>query len=155
MHESFMEKAVALAAQYSAKGDNGPFGAIVVCQDKIVGEGWNRVVETHDPTAHAEIIAIREACSHLGRHDLSDCVMYSSCEPCPMCLAAIYWAHIPTYYYACTREDARKAGFDDEFIYRELAQKPEARRVKGIPLPSSDALNVFHQWSNNPARIRY
>ncbi len=154
-HENFMKMAVALAAQHSARGDNGPFGAVIVRNDKVIGEGWNRVVETRDPTAHAEILAIRDACARLDRNVLNDCVLYSSCEPCPMCLAAVYWARIPVFYYASTRHDARDAGFDDAFLYQELQAAPAQRRVQALHLPVAEAARVFAQWRENTARIPY
>ncbi len=155
MHNTYMKRAVTLAATHSLHGDNGPFGAVVVRRGEVVGEGWNRVVESRDPTAHAEIVAIREACQHLGSNVLEDCVLYSSCEPCPMCLAAMYWARIPEFYFACTREDARNAGFDDDMLYRQIQLPPADRMIKAHKMPADEALRVFDQWIKNPNRIPY
>lgn len=125
----FLKQAIELAKKKSGGGDYGPFGAVVVMDGQIVGDGYNKVVPSHDPTAHAEVVAIRNACESLGTHDLSKCVLYASCEPCPMCLAATYWARIKRVVYAASRKDAAGAGFDDDFLYKEVALPPQKRAV--------------------------
>lgn len=155
MEKRFLERAIALAAEKSKEGAHGPFGAVVALNDTIVGEGFNQVVETIDPTAHAEIVAIRMACKRLGRFDLSGCVLYTSCEPCPMCLSAIYWSRIATVVYASTKKDAERAGFDDDFIYRELALPQEKRRIRFIRAMGVEANQVFDTWISNPGKLPY
>ncbi len=154
-HEAFLRRALELARIHSARGDAGPFGAVVVREGLVVGEGWNQVVEGRDPTAHAEIQALRAAARALGTHDLRGAVLYSSCEPCPMCLAAIYWSRIRTVYFAAAAEDAAKAGFDDVRIARELALPWEERAVKGIRLLEGEGSEVLEAWLANPKRIPY
>src|SRR5487761_1508170 len=119
--ETFMRRAISLSREQMEHGGGGPFGAVIVKGGVIIAEGWNRVTSTNDPTAHAEIVAIRAACAVLGSFSLGDCEIYASCEPCPMCLAAIYWARLERVYYANTRADAARIGFDDDFLYREIA----------------------------------
>lgn len=150
----FMARAIELAITHSADGTHGPFGAVVVHDGAIVGEGFNSVVAHHDPTAHAEIIAIRKAAQQLQTHDLSHCTLYTSCEPCPMCLAAIYWARIPTVYYAATHADAHAAGFDDSRIQQYLRQ-PGADGPTLIGLATPNAGIALEQWQNNPSRQNY
>ena len=133
----------------------GPFGAVVVRQGKIVARGWNRVTSTNDPTAHAEVTAIRDACKKLKTFQLDDCELYTSCEPCPMCLAAIYWARCKKFYYANTRRDAAKIGFDDDLIYREVARPIARRKIPMKQLLRPEALKVFAEWKNKPDKIRY
>jgi tRNA(Arg) A34 adenosine deaminase TadA len=154
-HEQLLLRAIELAERHSAAGDNGPFGAVIARGGQIVGEGWNQVVACHDPTAHAEIMAIRDAGRRLGVHHLADCVLYTSCEPCAMCLAAIYWARIDVVYYAATMEDADHADFDDGAIYAELAQPWSKRRIDGFNLLRQRGRQVFEQWLANPDRIAY
>ncbi len=154
-HETFLTHAIDLALTHSADGRNGPFGAVVVRDKQIVGQGWNQVVSSHDPTAHAEVMAIRDAGKQLGTHQLKDCTLYTSCEPCAMCLAAIYWARIPTVYYACTMEDAGAAEFDDGVIYDELTQPWAKRRVAGVNLLRDQGQAVFKAWHKNPGRVQY
>lgn len=154
-HEDYIRRAIALAADHSTSGLNGPFGAVVVRKDRIVGEGWNRVVETRDPTAHAEIMAIREACRRLNTHVLADCSIYSSSEPCPMCLSAIHWARIPKVYFSCSAEDAEAAGFDDTKIFVEMGREWDQRRLEGHQLLREEGLKVFAEWAQNPDRIPY
>jgi tRNA(Arg) A34 adenosine deaminase TadA len=136
-------------------GDGGPFGAVVVRRGKIVGRGWNRVTSTNDPTAHAEVMAIREACRRLKTFRLDDCEIYASCEPCPMCLSAIYWARIRRIFYAGGRRDAAAAGFDDDLIYRELARPVSRRKIPMRQLLHADALTVFKEWRDKPDKVRY
>lgn len=121
----------------------------------MVGEGWNQVVERHDPTAHAEVIAIRDAAARLGTHDLSDCVLYTSCEPCPLCLAAVYWARIPRVVYAAGKEDAAAAGFDDADVYGELQREWPQRKVESVQILHEQGRGVLQAWSNNVNKISY
>jgi guanine deaminase len=151
----FMQEAIRLAAEGRATRRGGPFGCVIVRRGGIVARGQNRVTSTNDPTAHAEVEAIRAACRALGTFQLADCELYTSCEPCPMCLAAIYWAHIPTVYFANTRSDAAAIGFDDDHIYRELAVPPEQRSVKLLPLLRDAAQPAFQAWLNDSAKTRY
>ena len=133
----------------------GPFGAIVVRRGKIVGRGWNQVTSTNDPTAHAEMLAIRAACQRLKTFQLNDCELYTSCEPCPMCLAAIYWARIKKVYYANTRRDAACIAFDDELIYREVSLPPARRKIPMQPLLRAEALAVFREWRAKSDKVQY
>ena len=150
-----MREAVDLARSGMQEKGGGPFGALVVCDGRIVGRGNNRVTEQLDPTAHAEIVAIREACRALGRFDLRGCVLYTSCEPCPMCLAAIYWARLDQVFYASTRHDAAEAGFDDEFIYEQLPLEIAARSLPMNQLLREQALELFREWAAKPDKIPY
>jgi len=150
-----MREAIRLSQRGADRGDGGPFGAIIVRQGQIVGRGWNRVLGTNDPTAHAEILAIRAACRRLGRFHLNDCELYTSCEPCPMCLSAIYWARLRRIYFANTRQDAEQIGFQDEFLYRELKQPIRRRRIPTLPLLRSAAQEVFDAWRCRPDRQTY
>jgi len=134
---------------------NGPFGAVVVREGQLVGEGWNRVVETSDPTAHAEILAIRDAARTLGTHDLSDCILYASCEPCPMCLSAIYWAHIREIHFAASKEDASAAGFDDALILSELEKGWEGRSLPAHQALVREGAEVLREWMQNPRKVQY
>ncbi|MFC1574922.1 nucleoside deaminase [Gemmatimonadota bacterium] len=154
-HETFLRRAIELAELHSAGGMNGPFGAVVVRGGEIVGEGWNRVVETSDPTAHAEVVAIRDAARRTGIHDLAGCVIYCSCEPCPMCISAIHWARIGEVYYACTSQDAAQAGFDDARILRELLKEEEDRSVPRHQALREVGLRVLEEWRRNPRRVLY
>jgi acetoin utilization deacetylase AcuC-like enzyme/tRNA(Arg) A34 adenosine deaminase TadA len=151
----FVEEAGRLAQEAVSRGEGGPFGAVVVRGGEIVGRGWNRVLATHDPTAHAEVVAIREATGTLGRFHLEDCTLYSSCEPCPMCLAAAYWARIPRIVYACTRADAAAAGFQDADLYREFARPPDARTLQLVQVPSPSAEAALASWRADPHRTIY
>ena len=150
-----MRAAIRLAREKMRRNDGGPFGAVVVRRGKIIGRGWNRVTSTNDPTAHAEIMAIREACRRLKTFRLDDCELYASCEPCPMCLAAIYWARIGKIFYANTRRDASAIGFDDDLIYREVARPVSRRKVPMKQLLRGEALEVFAEWERKPDKIRY
>ncbi|MCK9463371.1 MAG: nucleoside deaminase [Proteobacteria bacterium] len=150
-----MVEAFRLAREAMADGRGGPFGAVVVRGGTIVGRGANRVVREADPTAHAEVVAIREACRALGTHDLSGTTIYATCEPCPMCLAAIYWAHIDRIFFAGSHEDASDAGFDDSLIYRELRAPRDARKVPMIEYDRAEAKRLFDEWRANPDRVSY
>ena len=154
-NEDFMQRALDLALERMRANKGGPFGAVIVCNGAIVAEGWNEVTSTNDPTAHAEVVAIRRACAKLGTFNLSDCEIYASCEPCPMCLGAIYWARFRALYYANTREEAAAIGFDDEFIYREMPLAPAVRRVPGVHLRTPQAHVPFAEWAAKPDKIRY
>jgi guanine deaminase len=151
----YIELAIELARSGVIKNEGGPFGAIVVQGDRIIGTGSNRVVSTNDPTAHAEIIAIREACHHLNDFQLQGCTIYTSCEPCPMCLGAIYWARPDRIVYACTREDAAAIQFDDDLIYREINLAPEHRTIPGFQCGREKGMEVFNLWKNKGDKIQY
>lgn len=150
-----MAKAIAMAIENVKLGRGGPFAAIVVKNGEIVGTGTNLVASTNDPTAHAEIVAIREACRKLGSFQLGGCEMYATCEPCPMCLGAIYWARPGRVFFAATRGDASKMGFDDEFIYRELARPSGERRIPMTQMMRQEALEAFREWERKSDKIRY
>lgn len=154
-HERFMARAIELA-QEGVDGNGGPFGCVIVKDGKIVGEGNNRVTATLDPTAHAEIVAIRDACKNLNSFQLDGCIVYASCEPCPMCLGAIYWSRPERIFIACNRQDAAHAGFDDEFIYEEI-NRPDfaSRKVPITMLMRDEALAVFRNWNEKPDKIEY
>jgi guanine deaminase len=151
----FMKIAVELSRKGMENGDGGPFGAIVVRGDEIVGKGWNRVLTANDPTAHAEVVAIRDACNNLGTFQLHDCEIYTSCEPCPMCLGAIYWARPQRVYFANTKDDAAAIDFDDSFIYEEFNKPHGEKKVPLIPLPEPEALAVFKVWQEKGDRTLY
>jgi len=150
-----LREAIGLATQHSADGQCGPFGAVVARDSEVLGRGFNNVVKSRDPTAHAEIAAIRQACSQLGTHDLSGCTLYASCEPCPMCLGAAYWAGIDCIFYAATRDDAASAGFDDEFLYREVALPPSERSRTFVQALKDEGRAVLDAWNRNPDRMPY
>jgi len=154
-HERYMRRAIALSREKMRDGEGGPFAAIVVRAGEIIGEGWNRVTGHNDPTAHAEIVAIREACRASENFSLDGCVIYTTCEPCPMCLAAIYWARIERIYYANTTQDAARIGFDDAFLYRELAIPANERSLPAERLLAEEALVVFAEWTDDPGRVPY
>ena len=155
MSNPFMARAIELSIEGVQSGRGGPFGAVIVKGDRIVAEGVNQVTSTNDPTAHAEVLAIRQACQKLGVFELRDCEIYTSCEPCPMCLGAIYWAHISRIYYANTAEDAAKIGFDDSFIYSELNHPHSVRRIPAIQMMRAEALAGFRAWVDKPRKIPY
>ena len=154
-HERFMRRAIELAREGMANNAGGPFGCVVVRDGQIIGEGNNSVTSLNDPTAHAEMIAIREACKSLNSFQLDGCTIYTSCEPCPMCLGAIYWARPVSVFYACTRDDAAEIGFDDRFIYEELERPNAQREMALVNLMRGEALDVFRSWSAKPDRIEY
>ena len=144
-----MRMAIQLSEENASQAIGGPFGAVVVKDGKLIAGSANRVTIDNDPTAHAEVAAIRLACKKLGSFDLSGCTIYASCEPCPMCLSAIYWARINTVYYANTKTDAKEIGFDDQFIYEEIVLQPEKRALKMIPFMRAEALGAFQTWQNS------
>ncbi len=150
-----MREAVGLAFENVRSGGGGPFGAVVVRGGDVIGRGVNGVTASDDPTAHAEIVAIRAACRSLGSFQLRDCEMYASCEPCPMCLGAIYWARLRCYYYAGTRSDAARAGFDDSYIYDEIAKPAEQRAIPGSRVVLAEAGQVFDEWIRSGAKTPY
>jgi len=151
----YMSQAIDLAREGMMANAGGPFGAIVVKDGEVIGRGNNRVTSTNDPTAHAEVIAIREACSTLGAFQLDGCSIYTSCEPCPMCLGAIYWARPAKVFFACTRDDAAKIGFDDNFIYEELEKANDEREMNLVSLMRDEALEVFNSWAAKPDKVEY
>jgi tRNA(Arg) A34 adenosine deaminase TadA len=153
--ETFMRQAIRLADQGMRSNRGGPFGCVVVRKGRVVAKGSNRVTSTNDPTAHAEVTAIRDACARLKTFKLADCELYTSCEPCPMCLAAIYWAHIPVVYYGNTRHDAARIGFDDEFIYEQIALPPGGRTIKMRPFLRREAQTTFAAWKAKPDKVLY
>jgi guanine deaminase len=153
--DAYMRRAIALSREGMERGRGGPFGAVVVSSGKIVGEGSNLVTSSLDPTAHAEIVAIRAACAALGRFELRGCEIFTSCEPCPMCLSAIYWARLDRVYYANDRAAAARIGFDDELIYREVALPPDARQLPMIRLLEDEGRAAFEAWERKPDRVRY
>lgn len=155
MRAKFMREAIRLSIQMMRRGKGGPFGAVVVKGNKIVGRGCNQVTSANDPTAHAEIVAIREACHRLKTFQLDECDLYTSCEPCPMCLAAIYWARIRSVYYGNTRQDAAKIAFDDDFIYRQVALPLNRRKLRMKQLLRPEALKAFAEWERKPDKIPY
>ena len=151
----FMREAVRLSAEEMRKGAGGPFGAIIVKDDRIIAQGWNRVTSANDPTAHAEVTAIRNACDLLGTFSLAGCEIYSSCEPCPMCLAAIYWARLDRLYFANTREEAAAIGFDDAHIYGEVSKPIADRLIPTTRLILPEAVSVFAEWNAKTDKIAY
>jgi len=153
-NEQLMRRAIALSIE-SVNSGGGPFGAVIAHNGEIVAEGSNNVTSHHDPTAHAEVSAIREACRKLETFDLSGCDIYTSCEPCPMCLGAIYWAHIDKIYYANDRRDAADIGFDDDFIYQEIALKPTERTKPSEILLREEAIEAFKQWEAKADKTEY
>jgi tRNA(Arg) A34 adenosine deaminase TadA len=154
-HAHWMNEAVALARAGMRIHGGGPFGAVIVADGQLVGRGSNQVTPLLDPTAHAEIVAIRDACHALQRFDLRGCVLYTSCEPCPMCLSAIYWARLDRVYFASTRKDAAGIGFDDDFIYQQIPLDLSARSLPMSQLPTTAAADLFAEWSAKPDKIPY
>jgi tRNA(Arg) A34 adenosine deaminase TadA len=155
MNSEFMRAAIRLSLEKMRSDDGGPFGAVIVRKGKIVARGWNRVTSTNDPTAHAEISAIRDACKKLKTFKLDDCALYTSCEPCPMCLAAVYWARLKKVYCANTRKDAARIGFDDDLICREMARPVARRKIPMKQLLRGEALEAFREWKNKPDKVHY
>jgi tRNA(Arg) A34 adenosine deaminase TadA len=155
MNGKFMREAIRLSIQTMRRGKGGPFGAVIVRNGKVVGRGSNQVTSTNDPTAHAEILAIREACQRLKTFQLDDCDLYTSCEPCPMCLSAIYWARLGRVFYANTRQDAARIDFDDDFIYREVSLPIGKRTLKMKQLLHEEALAAFAEWQQKTDKILY
>ena len=150
-----MREAIRLSEVAVRSGRGGPFGCVVVRAGKVVGRGSNQVTSTCDPTAHAEVVAIRDACRALGTFQLADCTLFASCEPCPMCLSAVYWARIPTVFYANNRRDAAGIGFDDAFIYEQIPLPPGRRKVAMKALLRREAKGAFDSWRKKADRIRY
>ncbi len=153
--ENFMRRAISLAQKGIDRNAGGPFGAVIVKDGEIIGEGSNQVTSTSDPTAHAEVVAIRNACKKLGSFQLDDCVLYTSCEPCPMCLGAIYWARPKQIFFACTRRDAANIGFDDHFIYDEIERPIEERHIKSVNFLRDEGLKVFGNWESKTDKTEY
>ena len=153
--QEFIQHAINLAADHMRAKDGGPFGAVIVRENKIIAAGWNQVTSSNDPTAHAEVVAIRAAASQLGSFVLSGCVLYTSCEPCPMCLGAACWARVERIVYAATRADAAGAGFDDELLYNELALSPSQRKLPMQQILRDRAVQVFDEWKRLPWKIMY
>ncbi|HEY3757057.1 MAG TPA: nucleoside deaminase [Opitutaceae bacterium] len=154
-HSDFMQEAIRLSEEGVRQNRGGPFGCVIVRRGEIVGRGNNQVTSTNDPTAHAEVTAIRDACRQLDTFQLTDCVLYTSCEPCPMCLSAIYWARIPEVYFGNTRADAAAIGFDDDFIYQQVPLAPEKRTIHMRPLLRENARGAFEEWSAKADKVRY
>jgi guanine deaminase len=155
MHEQFLCQAIALATANVTSGQGGPFGAVVVKNGQALSACSNQVTATRDPTAHAEVLAIRMACNKLNDFQLTGCVLYTSCEPCPMCLGAIYWARLDRVYFASTRNDAAAAGFDDSFIYEELPLAPPKRRIAMLQLAVENAAQPFAIWNESNSKVLY
>jgi guanine deaminase len=155
MDNPFMTRAIQLSIENVRSGRGGPFGAVIVKDDVIIAEATNQVSSTSDPTAHAEVLAIRGACKNLGVFDLQGCEIYTSCEPCPMCLGAIYWARLTRVYFANTAADASNAGFDDSAIYREIARPHAQRQIPMIQMMRKEASAAFREWEEKPDKIAY
>jgi guanine deaminase len=151
----FMQRAINLAQEGIDSNSGGPFGAVIVKDGEIISEGFNRVTSTNDPTAHAEIVAIKEACKKLESFQLDNCILYTSCEPCPMCLGAIYWARPKKVFYACNRTDAAEIDFDDQFIYDEIEKSIEDRKIEFKNIMNKEAYKVFKNWKSKPNKIEY
>ncbi|HSQ98032.1 MAG TPA: nucleoside deaminase [Rickettsiales bacterium] len=153
--KKFMQEAIKCSFDGMNSNAGGPFGAVIVKDGEIIARGWNKVTSTNDPTAHAEIVTIREACKKLSTFDLSGCELYTSCEPCPMCLAAIYWSKIGKIYYGNTKKDAANIGFDDDFIYEEFALPIEKRSIPMEQLDREDSIKSFEKWAEKNDKIKY
>ena len=154
MKNKFMTRAIELSIE-SVNTGGGPFGSVIVKDEKIIAEGSNKVTLNNDPTAHGEIVAIRKACKNLNNFNLSGCELYSTCEPCPMCLSAIYWAHIDKVYYANTRDDAKKIDFDDSLIYSELLKNVKIRKIPMAQMMREEALKAFELWNKKTDKVKY
>ena len=154
MNKEFMRRAILLSEKNIETG-GGPFGAVIAKEGKIIGEGWNKVTSTNDPTAHAEVEAIREACKNLNHFDLTGAEIYTSCEPCPMCLSAIYWARLSKIYYGNTKADAALINFDDEFLYNEIPKPKSERKISMVQLMHTEALEIFKTWQASDKKIKY
>ncbi|HZV42991.1 MAG TPA: nucleoside deaminase [Saprospiraceae bacterium] len=155
MNHEFMLEAIRLAKEGMDQGNGGPFGCVIVKNGVIIGRGNNQVTSTNDPTAHAEIVAIRDACQHLNSFQLEACEIYASCEPCPMCLGAIYWARPTKVYYGCSKEDAALIDFDDSFIYTEISKSLDDRHIGMEQLLREEALKVFIDWAGKTDKMKY
>ena len=154
MKNEFMKRAIELSVE-SVNNGGGPFGSVIVKDNRIIAEGSNKVTSNNDPTAHGEIVAIREACKKLNNFSLNQCELYSTCEPCPMCLSAIYWARIDKIYYGNTRDDARKIDFDDSLIYTELQKNIDKRKIPMIQIMRNEALKAFELWDKKKDKVKY
>jgi len=154
MKNKFMTRAIELSIE-SVNSGGGPFGSIIVKNDKVIAEGSNKVALNNDPTAHGEIVAIRKACGSLNNFNLSGCELYSTCEPCPMCLSAIYWAHIEKIYYANTRDDAQKIDFDDSLIFSELLKNVKKRKIPMVQIMRDEAIKAFELWDKKTDKVKY
>ena len=154
MKNKFMTRAIELSIENVNLG-GGPFGSIIVKNDKVIAEGSNKVTSSNDPTAHAEVVAIREACKKLNTFNLTGCDLYTSCEPCPMCLSAIYWGRIEKIYYANTRDDAQKIDFDDSLIYSELLKNVKKRKISMVQMMRDEALKAFELWDKKTDKVKY
>jgi len=154
-HEDFLRQAIDLAVENVRRGTGGPFGALVVKDGEAIAAGTNLVTASNDPTAHAEVMAIREACRKLGSFQLDGCEIYTSCEPCPMCLGAIYWARVKAFYFAGNQHDAARGQFDDSFIYRELQKPVEGRTIPGYRLLEDEGFRPFEEWLKTQNKVRY
>jgi guanine deaminase len=153
--EDHMRRAIALSLEMMRSGKGGPFGAVVVRDGKIIAEGFNQVTASNDPTAHAEVVAVRLACQALNTFDLTGCEIYTSCEPCPMCLSAIYWARLDKIYFANDRQDAAKVGFRDDFLYHEIPLPLDQRAIPTLPLLRAEGAAAFAEWDLKPDKVRY
>lgn len=153
--KTFMREAIKLSLDNMRAGNGGPFGAVIVKDGKIIARGFNKVTSTNDPTAHAEVVAIREACKALGSFQLDGCEIYTSCEPCPMCLGAIYWARPDKMYFANTKVDAANIGFDDQFIYEEIELAVDKRKLPTEQLLQEEAIEAFKEWQSKTDKIEY
>jgi guanine deaminase len=155
MKKEFMKRAIELSRLNVETSAGGPFGAVIVLNGKVIGEGSNSVTSINDPTAHAEVMAIRQACKDLSQFDLTGAEIYTSCEPCPMCLSAIYWARISKIYFANTKKDAAAIAFDDDFLYREISKDHDKRSIPMVQTMHCEALEVFRMWESKTDKIRY
>ena len=155
MQAKFMQRAIDLAVENVRQARGGPFGAVIVRGGEIIAEGTNLVTASNDPTAHAEVVAIRRACQHAGNFELTDCDLYTSCEPCPMCLGAVYWTRVRNLYFAANREDAADIGFDDSLIYNELNVAHDDRIIPAVNVMRDEALLAFREWSDSTTKVRY
>jgi len=155
MKEQWVDRVIELAIENVRSGQGGPFASVVVRDGAILAEGANLVTSTNDPCAHAEIVAIRRACQKLGSFELRGCEIYSSCEPCPMCLGAIYWARLARIYFAASKEDASRAGFDDSFIYQEFSRRGDQREIQMMRIMNHKALDPFRAWEQQPNKVPY
>lgn len=154
-HQKFLKKAISLAEKNMQSGKGGPFGAVIIKEGKVIATGYNQVLSSNDPTRHAEVDVIRKACKKLGTFELAGCVLYSSCEPCPMCLGATYWAHLDALYFAADKHIAAKHGFDDKFIYDEIELPLENRRIKTVRIEMTEQETPFNLWDSKTDKTPY
>lgn len=155
LHEEYLRQAIGLAQLGMDRDEGGPFGAVVVKDGEVIGRGNNKVTSSNDPTAHAEVVAMRDACRSLGSFQLEGCTLYTSCEPCPMCFGAIYWARPDAVYYACDKHDASQVGFDDQFIYDEIAKPESDRSIDFVRLNLDEGAMVFNNWATKENKVHY